>query len=148
MARTHGPSAQPVRFVLDCSIVFAWFFADESDPYADAVAAALPGIVAVVPSLFHLEAANTLVVGERRRRCTEAQATAFLVRLAGLPIQIDSQTASRAWSETVAVARAHRLSTYDAAYLDLAAREALPLATLDAPLKTAASKLGVPFFKP
>src|SRR5438045_3620124 len=113
MARTPDP-----RFVLDCSVVLAWYFADESDPFADAVAASLPGATAVVPSLFHLEIANILVVGERRRRSTAAQATAFLSRLAALPIVVDAQTDTRAWSDTMALARAHGLSAYDAAYLE------------------------------
>jgi predicted nucleic acid-binding protein len=147
MARAR-PAQSPTRFVLDCSIVFAWYFADESDPYADAVALALPGAVAVVPSLFHLEVANTLVVGERRKRSTEAQATAFLARLAGLPIAVDGQTNARAWSETIALARAHNLSSYDAAYLELALRESLPLATLDAMLRTINTSVGVALFTP
>ena len=148
MARTRTKPAPVTRFVLDGSIVLAWYFADESDPYADSVAAALPVATAIVPSLFHLELANILVVGERRKRSTEAQATAFLARLAGLPIVLDGQTATRAWSDTIALARSHGLSAYDAAYLELAVRESMPLATLDDQLKTAAKAIGVPMFKP
>jgi predicted nucleic acid-binding protein len=88
-----------------------------------------------------------LVVGERRKRSTEAQATAFLVRLAGLPIIVDDQTVARAWSDIIALARSHDLSTYDASYLELAGRESLPLATLDDKLKTAAKAIGIPLFK-
>jgi predicted nucleic acid-binding protein len=76
------------------------------------------------------------------------QATAFLSRLAGLSLSVDSQTIARAWSDTIALARAHGLSTYDAAYLELAVRESLPLASLDVPLKNAAKSIGVPFFVP
>lgn len=148
MARSRPKPAAGVRFVLDCSVVLAWYFADEKDRYADAVAAALPGAAALVPSLFHLELGNILVVGERRKRSTEAQATAFLARLAGFPIVVDGQTATRAWSDILALARAYGLSTYDAAYLELAMREALPLATLDNQLATAAKTIGVPRFKP
>jgi predicted nucleic acid-binding protein len=143
MARTPAP-----RFVLDCSVVLAWYFADESDPFADAVAASLSGAAAVVPSLFHLEIANILVVGERRKRSTEAQATAFLVRLVALPILVDDQTGARAWSDTMALSRAHGLSAYAAAYLELAIREVLPIATLDDRLRVAAKAVGVSFFKP
>src|SRR5215211_4477574 len=128
-----GPPAP--RFVLDCSVVLAWYFADESDPFADAVAASLVGATAVVPSLFHPEIANILVVGERRKRSTKAQAAAFLASLAALPIVVDGQTGARAWSDTMALARAHGLSAYDAAYLELAVRESLPIATLDDRLK-------------
>ena len=143
MAATPTP-----RFVLHCSVVLAWYFADESDPFADAVASSLAGATAVVPTLFHLEIANILVVGERRKRSTEAQATAFLSQLSALPIVVDGETGARAWSDTMALARAHGLSAYDAAYLELAVREALPIATLDDRLRTAAKAVGVPFFKP
>lgn len=138
----------PPRFVLDCSVVLAWYFADESDPYADAVVAALTKSTPVVPTLFHLEIANILVVGERRKRSTEAQATAFLARLAALPIAVDGQTMGRAWLETITLARARGLSTYDAAFLELAMREAIPLATLDDKLKAAAKAVGVQAFVP
>lgn len=148
MPRTRPKPPAVGQFVLDCSIVFAWYFADESDQYADAVATALPGTPAVVPALFHLEVANTLVVGERRKRSTEAQAAAFLARLAALPIAVDAQTIARAWSDIISLARAQNLSTYDAAYLELAARESLPLATLDDRLQAAAKAVGVPLFKP
>jgi len=143
MANTRAP-----RFVLDCSVVLSWYFADESDPFADAVAASLTGSTAVVPSLFHLEIANILVVGERRKRSTEAQAAAFLASMAALPIVVDDQTGTRAWAETIDLARAYGLSAYDAAYLELASRESLPIATLDDRLKAAAKSAGVPFFKP
>jgi len=143
MARTPAQ-----RFVLDCSVVLAWYFADESDSSADAVAASLTGATAVVPSLFHLEIANILVVGERRKRSTAAQATVFLAGLAALPILVDEQTEARAWSDTMALARAHGLSAYDAAYLELAVRESLPIATLDDRLRAAAKAVGVPFYKP
>ena len=148
MPRTRVPPSSATRFVLDCSVVLAWYFIDEKDSYADAVALALPKASGLVPSLFHLELANILVVGERRKRSTEAQATAFLSRLAGLPIVVDSQTVARAWSDIIALARSHGLSAYDAAYLELALRESLPLATLDHPLTSAARALGVPVFKP
>ena len=148
MAKQQPKSAFDTKFVLDCSIVFAWYFADEADDYADAVAESMSSTTAIVPSVFHLEVANTLVVGERRKRSTEAQATAFLARLSGLPIISDEQTALRAWAEIVALARVHGLSSYDAAYLELAARLAVPLATLDDKLILAAKAVGVPQFKP
>ncbi len=69
-------------------------------------------------------------------------------RLAALPIAGDGQTVTRAWSDTIALARAHALSTYDAAYLELALREALPLASLDEKLRRAAAAVGVGLFKP
>ena len=138
----------PPAFVLDGSVALAWYFADEQDAYADAVGLALPGTAAVVPALWHWEIANTLVVGERRGRSTEAQATAFLARLAGQPVVTDPDAAGHAWAETIRLARAHNLSAYDAAYLELAVRLSLPLATLDARLKAAAKAAGVSVYPP
>ena len=132
------------RFVLDGSLTLAWYFADETDPYADAVAQGLATREAVVPSLWRLEIANALVVVERRKRSTQAQAAAFVARLEQLPIVLDDQTDARSWGETLRLARAHTLSAYDAAYLELAMRRGLPLASLDAQLKAAAAAVGVP----
>ena len=132
------------RLVLDGSLALAWYFADEADPYADAVAKALATREAIVPSLWRLEIANTLVVSERRKRSTQAQVAAFIARLEMLPIVIDDETDARAWGETIRLARAHTLSAYDAAYLELAMRRGLPLASLDDQLKAAAGAVGVP----
>jgi predicted nucleic acid-binding protein len=148
MARSRSPSFPPAHFVIDSSIVAAWYFDDESDGYADAVAASLASAIAVVPSIFHLEIANILIIGERRKRGTEAKAAAFLSRLSALPFHVDGQTTNRAWSDTMALARAHGLTSYDAAYLELCLRESLPLASLDRDLKAAAKAVGVPFFTP
>src|SRR4051812_10418646 len=98
------------RLVLDGSLTLAWYFSDEADAYADAVAQGLATREAVVPSHWRLEIANTLVAGERRKRSTQAQAAAFIARLEVLPIVIDDETESRAWSETIRLARAHTLS--------------------------------------
>jgi predicted nucleic acid-binding protein len=135
-------------FVLDGSVTIAWFFEDETDDYADSVEDALTVATAIVPSLWRLEVANALLMGERRKRTTEAKVTAFLSLLKLLPIAPDDETANRAWQETLNLARTHNLSVYDAAYLELAVRRGLPLATLDAKLKAAAFAVGVNEFKP
>ena len=147
MARKARKSGT-VEFVLDGSVALAWYFKDEADPYADAVAARLPSARAAVPQIWHLEVANALLMGERRQRSTEAQAARWLYYLRSLPITVDEETGSRAWDEVLRLARGHRLSAYDAAYLELAVRRSLPLATLDDKLKAAASALGVPTFVP
>ena len=82
-------------------------------------------------------------MGERRKRSTEAQASAFLARLGRLPIVVDEETDARAWGDTLSLARAQNLSAYDAAYLELAMRCGLPLASLDEKLKAAATAVGV-----
>jgi predicted nucleic acid-binding protein len=139
---------KPRAFVLDCSITLAWFFEDEADAYAEAVEDSLTKASAVVPALWSLEVANGLVVGERRRRTTEAKVTQFLALLRSLPIVVDDETAARAWQDTLPLARAHELSAYDAAYLELAMRRGLPLATLDEKLADAAEAAGVEKYEP
>ena len=135
-------------FVVDCSVVFAWYFADEANRYADSVAMSLSSAKAVVPVIWPLEVANTLLMGERRGRSTELQAAAFLSRLVQLPIAIDDQTTVAAWSFTMQLARQHQLSAYDAAYLELALRLGTPLATLDEALITGARRAGVFIYTP
>jgi predicted nucleic acid-binding protein len=119
-----------------------WGFDDE----ADAVLGRMPGLQAHVPTLWTLEVANVLLVGERRRRITPADATRFLTILAAFPIAVDGETIAHAWAETIHLARAHNLSAYDASYLELALRRGLPLSTLDDKLKAAARAVGVPLF--
>jgi predicted nucleic acid-binding protein len=138
----------PDRFVLDGSVALAWLFHDETDPYADAVVGKLPHVEMLVPRLWHLEIANVLLVGERRSRCTQADTTLWLSFLSRLPIVIDGATEARAWSDTIALARQHGLSVYDAAYLELALREGVPLATLDAKLEAATTAVGVGRYQP
>jgi len=136
------------RFVLDGSVALAWLFDDEKSPYADAILTRLPAIEMLVPRLWHLEVANVLLTSERRKRCSQADTSTWLAFLADLPIVIDPATEIRAWTDTLAIARQHGLTAYDAAYLELAIRESVPLATLDAKLEAAAKALGVQSFQP
>jgi predicted nucleic acid-binding protein len=103
---------------------------------------------AIVPALWHLEVGNALLMGERRKRSTNADTTRWLSLLSTLPIVVDDETMTRAWNDTLALARAHKLSVYDAAYLELALRRSLPLASLDANLKAAATVVGVTEYQP
>jgi predicted nucleic acid-binding protein len=84
--RSQAPAT---TFVLDCSLTVAWFFEDETNRYAQAVEDSLPTAAAVVPTLWPLEVANALLMGERRKRATEAKVTTFLNLLAALPITLD-----------------------------------------------------------
>ncbi|MBV8488295.1 MAG: type II toxin-antitoxin system VapC family toxin [Planctomycetaceae bacterium] len=135
-------------FVLDCSVTMAWCFDDEATAYSDSVLESLAGSRAVVPSLWPLEVTNATFAGERRKRLDEARSQRFLILLQALPIIVDDETSSRAFSNIIHLARAYQLSTYDAAYLDTAIRRGLPLATLDAALKQAAQAVGVPLYAP
>lgn len=135
------------EFVLDGSITMVWGFDDEADDYADSILDRMPELQAHVPALWPLEVANVLLVGERRKRTTPADAGRFLAILAAFPIAVDDETMTRAWADTMHLARAHNLSAYDAAYLELALRRGLPLATLDDKLKAAAQAVGVALFE-
>jgi predicted nucleic acid-binding protein len=135
-------------FVLDGSVAVAWFFEDEANAYAQAVEDSLISATALVPILWPLEVANACLVGERRKRTTEAKIAQFLALLSSLPITIDEETNAHAWSEVLHLARAHALTTYDSAYLELALRRGLPLASLDDPLKAAARAVGVAEYTP
>jgi predicted nucleic acid-binding protein len=136
------------EFVLDCSVTMAWYFKDEANAYARAVRKSLSGLNAVVPSLWPLEVANILVLGERRQRSTEAEASKWLRYLQLLPIRVDDETAARAWSDILHIARSYDLSAYDASYVELAIRLGLPLASLDDKLRATAASAGVAEFKP
>jgi predicted nucleic acid-binding protein len=141
-------TSPPDRFVLDGSVTLAWLFLDEQDPYADAIIDKLPNLEMLVPRIWHLEVANVLRIGERRKRCSQADTAQWLSYLAGLPIMVDAWTEAHAWSDTVSLARQHALTAYDAAYLEIAIREGVALATLDAQLKAAAQAVGVPIDQP
>ncbi|HUY31146.1 MAG TPA: type II toxin-antitoxin system VapC family toxin [Pirellulales bacterium] len=140
--------ADEQRFVLDCSIAVAWCFPDEHAPYPQSVLDSLDAATAVVPAIWPLEIVNALLVGERRKRCTQTDTIAWLEFLKALPIWIDDETVARATSETMNLARAQDLSSYDAAYLEIALRLGSPLATLDEKLKVAATAVGVTAFAP
>jgi predicted nucleic acid-binding protein len=136
------------EFVLDCSVTISWFFEDETDAYAESVEDSLTQATAFVPAIWRLEVANALLVGERRKRTTEAKVAGFLTLLGAMPIASDRETVIRAWQESLGLARAHNLSVYDASYLELALRRGLPLATLDKGLKAAAKAIGIAEYTP
>jgi predicted nucleic acid-binding protein len=133
--------------VIDCSIAIAWCYSDEQDDYSQSVLDSLSSNRVIVPALWHVEVANVLVVGERRKRSTQADTASWTGFLRSLPISVDDQTSSHAWSDTLHLARTHKLSAYDAAYLELAMRRSLPLATLDEALKAAANTAGVSLYR-
>lgn len=136
-------------FVLDNSVAMRWLLASEKaadQTYAEAVLKTLTDVDARVPNLWHLEAANVLLAAEKNGNIDAGTAEAFIAHLDSLPLQVDSLTAQQAFNRTLALARAYKLSTYDAAYLELALREGLPLATLDKDLIKAAKKANVQLY--
>ena len=130
-------------FVLDCSVTVAWLFDDETTPETDALLDRLKDDRALVPMLWHLEIANVLARAQRHKRISGAQVAAHGNLLSRLPILTDAETQSRAFGEILAIAGTQRLSTYDAAYLELAMRRGMALATIDKALVRAARHVDV-----
>ena len=129
--------------ILDSSATLAWIYGDETTEAIRQVFSAIADDGAVVPALWRLEVANSLTIAIRKRRIDPDFRRAALADLALLDITTDQQTDSRAWTDTLDLADHFRLTVYDAAYLELARRRALPLATLDQELRVAATATGV-----
>jgi len=136
------------HFVLDASVTLGFCFEDEASDYADLALALLRDGGAHVPRIWEMEVANVLVMAERRGRLTPAETVRFLDLLAALPITVQDEPEGRILREIRALARDHNLSVHDACYLDLAMREAMPLATVDAALRRAATVVGVEVLSP
>jgi predicted nucleic acid-binding protein len=130
-------------FVVDNSVVMAWCFEDEATTYTEGVLDRLRETQALVPAIWPLEVANVLLIAERRDRLNEAQTAHFGQLLQALPILVEGADVARILGPVLGVGRAHRLTAYDAAYLELAARQGLPLATQDSQLRKAAGNAGV-----
>jgi len=133
-------------FVLDNSVSMRWLLQSKKtsdQAYSEAVLKALLDVDALVPNLWHLEAANVLLGAERRGVVSAGEIERFIYQLEDLPIHIDPLTAHQVFSRTRTLAVAYGLSSYDAAYLELAIREDLPMATLDKRLVQAAKKADV-----
>jgi len=129
--------------VLDASVALTWCFRNEATAAADRVLECLAAGAASVPAIWHLEIANVLALSERRRRITPAHSAEFIALLETLDIVIDDETPSRALGRVLDLAREERLTAYDAAYLELAMRLGVPLASKDGDLCDAAERLGV-----
>lgn len=120
----------------------SWCFEDETTEYAESVLGSLRDVSAAVPALWPLEVANVLLVGERRGRISHSKAASFVRVLRELPISVDAEPVTA--EPVLHLGREYGLTAYDAAYLELAVRTGLPLATLDVRLSEAARRAGVP----
>ncbi|MGA2264670.1 MAG: type II toxin-antitoxin system VapC family toxin [Acidobacteriota bacterium] len=130
---------------MDGSIALSWFLPGERTDKNQAVRKLIEGgMKALVPSIWAQEVANALLVAERRKRISQADSAAAWASLQKLPIEADPETAMRAGSDILALARQQKLCAYDAAYLELAMRQGTPLASLDELLRAAARALRVP----
>jgi predicted nucleic acid-binding protein len=132
--------------VLDASVALAWSFGDEHSAEANAVADYLLTARAVVPPIWPLEVANALLSAERRGRLDAQERSQMIELLTALPIDVEHASLALSLGTISDVAQAHGLSAYDASYVELAHRLAIPLATLDARMAAAALALGVASF--
>jgi predicted nucleic acid-binding protein len=132
-------------FVIDASVAACWAFDDEDHPLAAAALERIRADTARAPALLWFELRNILIVGERRKRLKQADTAGFLRSFARLGVTIDQSPDE---ADVLTLARRHGLSVYDAAYLELARRERLTLATLDLPLAKAAQAEGVGLLDP
>lgn len=130
-------------FVLDASIVLAWCFPDEANDACWKLLERAGEAGAIVPSHWAVEVANAFLIGERRGRINPAELIDFFPSLDAVPIEMDTLTHARAGNETLRIAREFTLTAYDAAYVELARRKGVPLATRDRQLAQAARAAGV-----
>jgi predicted nucleic acid-binding protein len=131
-----------MNLVLDPSLALSWYFEDERTPAADALLDQVVEEGAVVPALWRLEIANGFQIAIRRKRIDADFRDRAITQLTAMPITIDPDTTTYAWTATLRLSDHFRLTAYDAAYLELAQRRKLPLATLDQQLRAAAQAVG------
>jgi predicted nucleic acid-binding protein len=129
------------QFVLDCSFTMSWFFSDEADEHSIHVMTQLLAGKAFVPTIWAFEVVNVLLVNEKRKRLKSSEPDWILEKLGQMPIFVDDFKVDK--HKLLALAKNQGLSSYDAAYLDLAVRLRLPLATRDKILKKAAESIGM-----
>ena len=130
--------------ILDCSIVMAWCFDDESTPETNQIQDRMANEAAVVSGLWYLEISNVLALAEKRKRITSEGSQQFLQLLTVFDIQVDDDAPRRAFGHLLPLCRTHGLTSYEAVYLDLLIRRQIPLASLNDPLRKAATTLGLP----
>ena len=135
-------------FVLDASVACSWLLNDEFSEYSESVISSLPSKSAVSPALWSLEITNTLCVVSRRGRISNRDFSLAIDQINLLQISEEPYSQSRVLEYVTPLAKKHQLSTYDAAYLELAMRRGLPLASLDKALVEAAKKEGVDGYQP
>lgn len=132
-----------MSFVVDNSVTLAWCFEDEQTAGIMVLLDRVAEAGAIAPQLWPIEALNGLLTAERRGRIDRELRLRLARFLQELPIEIDDETANRSWTTTAHLAEQHRLTAYDATYLELAMRRGVPLATSDAALIAAATVVGV-----
>jgi predicted nucleic acid-binding protein len=142
------PTRYTPKFVLGASVAVAWAVPRHYTVYTNRVQFELLGATAVVPAAWAFEVAEQFRLALQSGETTQPRIDRFVGSLALLPIYADDEGPFRAWSEVTDLARAHNVSLFDAAYLELSLRLNLPLAAADATLLRAAAATGVPVFTP
>lgn len=132
-----------MSFVVDASVIFAWQFPDEESEVVDQIVDMFMDRTAWVPAHWHAEIANGFAIAVRRKRLTRDYRQGALTRIADLPIRTDPDSTAALWHETQNLCDEYQLSAYDAAYLELARRRRIPLATLDKAMNRVADALGI-----
>jgi predicted nucleic acid-binding protein len=132
-----------VSLVLDASTTLGWYFEDERTDTGDDILDRVTQSGAVVPLLWRYEVANGLQMAVRRKRIEPAYRDASLAELGLLPITVDRAGDDMIWSTMLSLAGRFDLTVYDAAYLEVAHRRGMPLATSDRALQRAAQALAV-----
>lgn len=130
-------------FIIDSSITMAWCFLEEQTEATTEVRNRLDGEAAAAPAILLLEVTNVLFQAEKRGRITPSLASDFIEVLQKMKLEVDYDGAARCFEHVLPLCRRHGLTAYDAAYLELAIRTGLPLATLDGRLRSAASEHGI-----
>ena len=132
-----------MSLVIDASITMAWCFEDEMTPATEEVLDEVVESSAIVPSIWRFEVGNALQMANRRKRITGIYRDDALARLLAMPITVDSETDAHVWTSALRLSERFGLTLYDAAYVELAQRRNLPLATLDQEMRSAAHALNV-----
>lgn len=132
-----------MAFVVDASLALTLLFGEEATTATRAALRRLDKEIGVVPGLWSIEVVNTISIAERKGRITAGESEKFLAQWAGLNLDVDPQAPGRAFSHILPLCRTHRLTSYDAVYIELALRRGLPLATLDQEMNAAARTLGI-----
>ncbi|MGD0466340.1 MAG: type II toxin-antitoxin system VapC family toxin [Gammaproteobacteria bacterium] len=132
--------------ILDASITLSWCFHDEQTPLTSKILEQLQTKTAFVPNIWPLEIGNILILATRHKRIHYADAIQFIELLNKLNIEVDNETTYKAFQEILALAHSEKLTTYDAAYIELAMRKGAPLASKDRELCKVAERLGIQIY--
>lgn len=132
-----------MSLIVDASITMAWCFEDEATPATEEVLDQVVESNALVPSVWRFEVGNALQMAIRRKRITEVFRDDALAKLLAMPITVDPETDAYVWTTALRLSERFGLTLYDAAYVELAQRRNLPLASLDQEMRAAASALNI-----